>query len=46
MKPGDNVWQKIKSFVADNKLGVAVGIGFLLIGFLTVYLFSSIAKNL
>ncbi|GEM_PF-6568218 len=38
--------EKIKSFVTENKLGVAVGIGFLLIGILTIYLFSSIAGKL
>lgn len=43
---GDNMLQKIKSFVAHNKLGIGVGIGFLLIGVLTVWLFSSIADKL
>jgi hypothetical protein len=43
---GDNVVQKIKVFLTDNKLGVAVGIGFLLIGILAVWLFSSIADKL
>jgi hypothetical protein len=37
---------KIKSFIANNKLGVAVGIGFLIIGILTIYVFSSIAGKL
>ena len=37
---------KIKTFVAENKLGVAVGIGFLIVGVLTIYLFSRIAANL
>lgn len=37
---------KLKSFIAENKLGVAVGIGFLIIGALTIYLFSSIAGKL
>jgi len=46
MMQGDNVVQKIKSFLADNKLGLAVGTGFLLIGILTVWLFSSIADKL
>ena len=38
--------EKIKSFVTENKLGVAVGIGFLIVGVLTIYLFSRIAGNL
>jgi hypothetical protein len=37
---------KLKSFIAENKLGVAVGIGFLVVGILTLYLFSSIASKL
>jgi hypothetical protein len=37
---------KLKSFIVRNKLGAAVGIGFLIIGILTIYLFSSIARNL
>jgi hypothetical protein len=40
------VSDKIKTFVAENKLGVAVGIGFLIVGVLTIYLFSRIAANL
>ncbi len=37
---------KIKAFIKENKLGVAVGIGFLIVGVLTIYLFSRIAGNL
>lgn len=37
---------KIKSFIANNKLGVSVGLGFLLIGILTIWLFGSIADKL
>jgi hypothetical protein len=37
---------KLKSFIVENKLGVAVGIGFLIIGVLTIYLFNSIAGKL
>lgn len=36
----------MKSFIAENKLGVVVGIGFLLIIVLTLYVFNSIADKL